>query len=118
MGIFKKNKTENLLLEDKELLSECKSSLAAVNSKIELDNTNLYKKTLLIIDGIEYSSPSKDADIYEMDKKILAAIGDLKIAVRRRVEKSNVEYCENILKNIKQLLNARNEKVKSFKQQR
>lgn len=114
MSIFDK-KTVNLLLEDKALLSSCKSSLAAINVKVEMENADLYNKILKIIDGLEYSSPSKDKEIYEADKKLFDAIGEFKIAARRKIERSNLDYCGKLVSNISELLSARNEKIKRFK---
>ena len=80
MCLFKKNKTSEKTLNDRELIE---SNSKSIESLIVLasDNTLLIGEFAAIKEKIKYLIPSSNSKIIDKDKQIKNTIGDLRIAL-------------------------------------
>lgn len=82
MCLFKKNKTSEKTLNDRELIE---SNSKTIESLIVLasDNTLLIGEFAAIKEKIKYLIPSSNSKIIDKDKQIKNTIGDLRIALTK-----------------------------------
>ena len=82
MGLFKKKKSADKTIEDRELVEFNSDSISTLLVFTE-NNEQLTSQLKDLQDTLKYLIPSSKSEIMDYDKKIKNKIGDLKIALTK-----------------------------------